>query len=470
MQDSRLLSIINQLEKQEIRELKLFLRSPFFNQREDVVQAFDFITERLYVLKMIPDKADLFRAVYPGEAIDIQQSRYLMSWLLKLIEQYLSLKPVLEKEADLQTQLAGTYRARRMNKHFRRVLKKLQTRRQQSAIRDAEYYDLSYHIQLEEYRFTSSQKRLTEHNLQEISDTIDVAYLARKLRQTCLLLSHQAVYQKEYDFGLLDKSMVYIKERGLLDIPAISVYYYCYLALAGLERETNFRQFKQLLFDEGHRFTVGELRDLYLLAINYCIRRLNAGQEAYAREGLELYKSGFESNILTSNRSISRFTYRNTLAMALKVGELQWAEQFIHQYRNYLDRHHRESMYSFSLARLAYRKQEYGKVLELLQKADYEDPLLNLAAKTMLLKVYYESQEYELLQAHLDAMRSYIHRKRVIGYHRTNYLNIIRYARRLIGVNPYDHEALRSLRQKVKSEEVLTEREWLLKQVEETGS
>ncbi|MCG8330323.1 MAG: hypothetical protein MI974_21675 [Chitinophagales bacterium] len=465
MQGSRLLDVIYCLKKREIREIRQFLRSPFFNTRQDVIEAFDLIINYVYELKIVPTKETLCRKLFPDKAThDIQQARYIMSWLLKLIEQYLSLQSILNDTEGQQIRLANIYRERKLNKHFQQTITKVKTQYNQSNIRNAAYFDQAYQIQLEEYRYTSSQKRLSEHNLQEISDTIDLAYLARKLQQTCFLTSHQAVYQKEYDFGLLRYSLNYIEEKGLLKIPAIAVYYHCYLALTDLSSEHHFRSFKQLLLEQGNIFLADELRDLYLLAINYCIRRLNSGKEAYAAEGLELYKAGLQSNILTPGKSISRFTYRNVVAMALKVGELDWAETFIHQYRSFLEKSHQESMYSFSLARLAYRKKAYGQVLELLQKAEYEDPLLNLAAKTLLIKVYYENEELDPLLAHLDAMRTYVHRKRVIGYHRTNYLNIIRFTRRLANINPFDQAAITKLYQQMAEESILTEKEWLLEQ------
>lgn len=104
-------------------------------------------------------------------------------------------------------------------------------------------------------------------------------------------------------------------------------------------------------------------------------------------------------------------------------------------------------------------------MLQLLQKANYRDPLLNLAAKTLLLKTYFVLNEFDLLQSHLDAMRNYIHRKKVIGYHRNNYLNIIRFTERMLHLEPSNRQVLGELRIEIEKEAVLTEKEWLLEQV-----
>ena len=233
------------------------------------------------------------------------------------------------------------------------------------------------------------------------------------------------------------------------------------------EEDSYFRAFSGLLADVQPVFSVEEIRRLYLQAINYCIRRLNNGEHRFFRDVLELYQAGLEREYLLEQGVLSRFTYHNIVAAALHVGELDWVNTFIHNYKALLERRYRESSFSFNLARLEYHRKRYQAVLELLQKANYRDPLLNLAARTLLLKTWYELGETELLHAHLDAMRNYIQRKKVIGYHKANYLNIVRYTDRLLRARYGDARAVSNLEQSIRSEEVLTERDWLLAQLGE---
>ncbi len=100
--------------------------------------------------------------------------------------------------------------------------------------------------------------------------------------------------------------------------------------------------------------------------------------------------------------------------------------------------------------------------LQHLQQADYKDLINNLIAKTLQLKIYYETDEYDALDAHLQSMQTFIRRQRVIGYHKTNYQNIVRFGRRLLQLNPNSREDRQAMRQQIASEPVLTEREWFL--------
>lgn len=88
-----------------------------------------------------------------------------------------------------------------------------------------------------------------------------------------------------------------------------------------------------------------------------------------------------------------------------------------------------------------------------------------MGARTLLLKIYYELSEFDLLQNHLDAFGSYLRRKNGLGYHRTNYRNLIKYTNRLLSLNTMDKSAINNFRDSVQAEEILTEKGWLLRQI-----
>jgi hypothetical protein len=100
----------------------------------------------------------------------------------------------------------------------------------------------------------------------------------------------------------------------------------------------------------------------------------------------------------------------------------------------------------------------------LLQHANYRDILLNLSAKTLLIKTYYELDEFDALTSALDAMRNYIRRKRVIGYHRTNYLNFTRYMEKLVSLNLSDRTSVERFITALNAEAVLSEKAFFLSQ------
>lgn len=462
MENSRLIKALQGLSSSDWKRFRQFVASPYFNTREDLRDFLTYLEECLLDLKLIPSKKHAFHKIYPKQTYTPQKIRQLMSLLLELLEKYFACENFLDQDFDLGIRSVQGYYQRGLTQHFEKRLERLEKKNEQQPFRNAEYFDSNFAIQLEYYRLTSKGKRQLAQNLQEILDQLDLAFISKKLRHACYALSHQAVYKTDYQFGLLEGLLQYIQTEKLLQYPSISTYYFGYLTYAQSENPLNFTAFKEKILKHGELFPLEEVQQLYLLAINYCIRKLNEGIQTYANEGLELYKAGLESGILLASGEISRFTYRNIVAMGLVAKEHHWIETFIHQYRPSLEKDYRVSMFSFCLARLEYERKQYSRVLELLQKAEYKDLLITLAIKTLLLKTYYELGEEYSLDAHLDAMQNFIRRKKVLGYHRTNYLNIIRYTKKLMALNRYDKSAIQALITQISQEEQLTERAWLL--------
>jgi hypothetical protein len=70
--------------------------------------------------------------------------------------------------------------------------------------------------------------------------------------------------------------------------------------------------------------------------------------------------------------------------------------------------------------------------------------------------------DFDALELHLQSMRVFIRRQRVIGYHKNNYLNIIKFTKKLMSHNPNDKVERSALRYRIEAEDSLTEKEWFL--------
>ncbi len=217
-----------------------------------------------------------------------------------------------------------------------------------------------------------------------------------------------------------------------------------------------------MLFSPTALLPPEEQRDLHLLALNYCIKKINQSQEHYMREAFDLYQSALKGALLLENGVLSHFAFNNIVASALHVGETIWAAEFIHSHARYLEKKHREANVQLNLARVAYKQRDFHQALLHLQEADYKDLINNLIAKTLLLKIYFETGEFDALDAHLQSMQTFLRRQRVIGYHRLNYQNIIRYTRKLAQLNPSNRQEKATLTAQIQTESPLTEKEWLL--------
>lgn len=465
MENTRLILLLKTLDKKEWRELRKFVQSPFVNQREDVIRLFDVLGHFIKAEKAIPEKPIIFKKIYPKESFEDHKIRMIMSFLFRHVEQFLVYKEMFKDEIKVKTKLAEIYRKRNLPKHFERTLKEAKDSLKVHPFQNADFYENTYRIFLEEDQFTVQTRRMSDLKNQEISDNHNITFIARKLRQSLSSLTHQTVYKAQYRFGLLDEVLNFVESEGLLEVPVIAVYYYCYKALTQPQNELHFSKLKYLIFEKSELFPHEEAKDFYVLAINFCIKQYNAGNQKYLKDQFELYKDGLKKNYFLTDGFLSRFAYQNIVTLGLITEEFDWVNNFIHDYRENLKEPYQESVFSFNLALLKYEQKDFNESLQLLQKSEYKDLLLNLAAKTLILKIYYELDEFDALLSHLDAMRIFIRRKRDLGYHRDNYLNTIRFTKKLIDINPFDKKAKVELKCEIENAKTVADKSWLLERV-----
>ncbi len=178
-----------------------------------------------------------------------------------------------------------------------------------------------------------------------------------------------------------------------------------------------------------------------------------------------MYRSGLTANIFFVDGILSRWSYTNIVAIGLRLGELNWVKDFIEKYKIYLEIGFQESMYAYNLARFYFVKKEYKKAMSLLLQAELDDVLINVSGKVLLLKMYYELNEFDALESLLSSFKIYLRRNKVISYHKTHYMNIVNFTIELMKLNPYDKESRKRLREKIEGTKSLAEKEWLLEQV-----
>lgn len=463
MEKSKLAQLLSSFSKEELRELGKFMATPFFNPRPEAAALLRVLSKNLLAEKPLPSKEQLFRQIFNKEAFDDHRVRMAMTALLQSTEKYLAVQDFLHDTPAYHLRLSKVLQARSLPAQAKTAWQAGYTALEHRTLRNAVYHYEFYQFEEERYRVSLDTVEAAQVNLQVLSDQLDTAVLSRKLWQGCFLLAHQARYNAACDFGFLNQILPFAEKH--LDLPAISIYYHCYLALTKPSESNHFQAFKNDLLRHDALFPPDELRDLYILAINFCTRRYNEGDLSFLRDQLDLYKIGFDKNYFRSDGVLSRFTYLNAATIGLVARELDWVEDLIKNQRQYLEPAYQESLYSFNLARLEYQKGNFGQALQLLQLAEYKETMLALAAKTIQLKIYYESDEYDLLESHLQAIAAFIRRKKVMGYHRENYLNLVYFVRKLLEMNPLDKKAKLSFRETVEQTKPLAEKEWLLGQV-----
>jgi hypothetical protein len=460
MRNSKLGRIIDQLTKKEKQIIQGSILSPILDGK-DYHQALFIYLISLNKKSNNVTRDEINKKIYKNKITDAQL-RLHMSELYRIISLALVLLKAKDDPYYQDEVLIDRYKDNEDEKLYDSQFTLSTKRLENYPYRNADYHELKFELGFKKGTHISNSSRTRDLNLQELLDDLDHISISKKLRQACFAIGHNSVYGQSYNYGLLQKYIEYIEKNDLTKIPSIRLYYSGYKMLSTPKEAEFFNEFKKDIDELKHLFPDDELQGIYRFAINQCIRLLNRGNLEYGNISLDLYQEALENKYLMVEGHLSRFTYRNIAAIAVKIGEYDRAESFTSDHKSDLKKEEQNSAYHFNLALISYHRQDFDTALSSLQIVDFKDHLFNLAAKVIQMKVYYESEEYDLLESHLDAMQMYILRKKVIGYHKINYKNIIKMSRKLLKTNKNDRQAVSKLSDEINSLEVLTEKKWLL--------
>lgn len=445
MQNSLIATLLATFSQEELRGFSTFLIRPERSVRKDVINLLGLLTQEP---GLSPES--ISHGLYPGKPFRQQQINQLGSWLYGEARAFMLERLLAEKNNEIP--LLREFDRRNLPRHRDRLRRRLQKQDLSTGV--------AFELESTIYATTQRRSRTETNNLQIINDHLDNDYLHKKLRQACLMRSHENVFKVNYDTGLLSEALRFLETRKLTNDPIIGVYYHIYHFLGNRDGAAHFQAFQNLLPDVPKSLSAEEIRDLYLLGINYCIRQTNQGDQVMVREALRLYREGLNNGSLLEHGRLTSFTYRNAVALSLKIKDFDWARDFIHTYAPSLPTGQREELLRYNLAKMAHAMGDPDKALEELRYVASNDTLFTLTLDTLRAKIYYETGALDLLDAHLDKMHIFLRRKGD-SYHHKNYTNFIAFLKKILHLRPRPNEHA-ALHEAIAEEQILTERAWLL--------
>lgn len=466
MKNSKLIELLKTFNTQELREFNDFVKSPFFNKNQELVTLYQYLKKVApkFLDKNI-DREVVYKSLFPKKTYEDKHMKYLMSFLLKLAENYVGYKKYQEQKLLPDYHILASCIDRKLEKHYQQNFQKATTLIKKDTLIDTNYYYHQYLLaDISNQHFLSKKIRKLDYRLQSASDYLDLYFLANKLKYCCEILDRQQTLSGEYVIGMLNEVTQYLEQNDFEAETTINIYYHILRVLVEEYPEPYFEKLKDLLFKNLERIKKEEVQNMYFLILNFCIRRVRKKGKVHAEELLNLYLKGIETQILFENNHLSPWTYKNVVKLGLGLNKFDETEEFIYKYNNSLVASFRKDALQYNLADLFYYRNELGKALEHLRNVEFSDIYYALDSKVMLLKIYYELDEQEPLISLLASFKIYLKRNKLITKEMQHtYGNFAKFLTKLSRGNNKDLTELEVL---LKNTQVLNSRKWLVAQIE----
>ncbi|MBK8703956.1 MAG: hypothetical protein IPN33_10245 [Saprospiraceae bacterium] len=430
MKNSILIKTWEALTEAQRRQVGKAVQSPLFNQREEVGLLFDFIIKNSDKKSFTKEAA--FQFIYNKKTYDDGKMRHLMGYLLEVIRLCLAWEEWSEDEAEINLGLCRVLKKTGLTEVWERELTRAKSELEKQSFRHDGYYFQRFFLEQETWELGRQKHRGGVDNVADINGAFGAYVAINSLRQGCTLLAQQTLTNVSASIPYLPETLRLIEQGFFANNAAVETWHASYVALAEPEQEIHFIQLKKLLAQNGAIFPEADLRDLYVLALNVCIRRINAADKKYMREAFDLYRGGLARKVFLENGYLSKTTYRNVLNIAVAVGEWEWAREYLDAFQTYLPPRESDNIYRYNLATYYFRKREYDQALDLLRHVELRDMLENFDARRMMVRMYYELGEIQALDSLLDSFDIYLRRHKEGGYHREMYRNFVRFLKKMI--------------------------------------
>jgi hypothetical protein len=433
MINSKLILLLKSFKKKEMKAFELFINSPLFNKNADVINL-------LSILKKSDPQFDSKTLTHAKmshmlfKKIDVTKFRYVMTDLTKLLERFIAYQSYLEEEDDF---LIKAYQSRGLNKYFKQASNnKYLKLTNDSNIRDDNYFQHLYNLNELSYRYTSEHdNRNIDTELQSLVDNLDVSFLSKKLKYSCEIINRMNILKVEYDIKLLNYLLEYVEKNEVKNTPSIRIYYQILLTLNEPDNEAHYFALKKLLYENLQCFKKDEQYDMYGYLQNYCIKKVNTGNDDYLKKLFETYKEMIEEKVVVKRDSIAQFDFKNIVTVALRVGEYDWTDNFITENQKYLLSEHRINAVNYNKARLCFYLKKYKEGLTQLLSVEFTDIYYSLDSRVLLLKTYYELEDLESAMSLISAFKIYLKRDSTISkYQNLTYFNFLKIINQLVRI------------------------------------
>ncbi|PHN05975.1 hypothetical protein [Flavilitoribacter nigricans] len=475
MHDSKLFQLLKVLSEPELRRLKLFLKSPFFNTNAHILKLYQVLRkDHPYYQSKNLSKEKVYQKVFPGTDYHHQKLLNLMSNFTALLKDYLR-NIQLEKTAHLQDRLLLQSFAERPLAYetFEREMFKADRELDKGTVRDSIYFQQKFWLGQSYCNHPATDKFKLSPEVYEASmEQLDQWYILEKLLLSCEMKAREKPLSENHRIWLLQE----ISEKAYdfrEDAPVIMAYLEI-LELLETEETVSYTRLKDILWRNFADFTRLQQQQILQCLINFTILRGNQGEQLFLQENLELYQFGLTAGLFLEHGMLNDMQFINIVNIALRTGATQWCQKFIREHKKRLDPRARKDAVSLANALWLYKTQQAETAINLLQEVDFLNVYYQIQSRVLLLKIFYESFQqdlnyFELINAQVESFERYLRRNEQLADHKKEgLLNFALAVKRLIRLQMElqnsDQERTK-MRRQLEQQIPVYNKSWLLNQI-----
>lgn len=434
MLKTNFIDVMRTLSKEEIKKFCDFADSPYHNSSRSVAK----LAEQ--VKKYYPDfenrnftKEKIFTKVFSKGTYNDQVMRNLLSDALQLCYDFLAAE-YLKKDRFAEMRFILTeLRTRNLDALYDKNLKLAYRLVEKDHSLDFMYFENLYKLEGEVF-----MNELT-HNRQEgvypvvvrQGELLTYDYLSKlinhiidmKVNETYYSIKDSDTFTKKL-FSELDIEPVLNKLKASSEKEYSVFLLFYYRALLSLNgKEEDYIKFKDLFFNNTSLFNRSTNYNLITTLETFCIDNIKNNSSKYRAELNNIHRKSIELDLLKLYEEgyLNLLKFWNIFINSVEINQISWAEEFAEKHYTDLEPETKEGAVNFARSIILYKRKDYEKALEMLNKTRLSQFLFKLSIRTFYLRIYYEKGDFQSAGFALDSYKQFLYKNKTIS---DNYRNV----------------------------------------------
>lgn len=471
MNETKVVRFFKKIPRRELIGLEGFVRNRYFNPNEDVVRLFDYLNQFAPSYKESPDftAENAFKKIYPDKTFNKAKLNELMNQLFEVIKKFIRAKYSTSNPIEIELAVLRFYSEKYPEKFDKQLRKIKQLLEKKVKGVDFYYYSLLVEHELSGYLALRNKSR----NYPTFSEVLDKFYWLTKLPLLTEMLNYKGISADEYDFSHLDTYLTFIEQIEYTKFPLIHLWHSLVSIFKNILDKIpitlqDYLKFKALFLENKDNLDENDRRNLYIYLRNI-IRLSSFDDHDYYREEFEIDQMGLQEKLIFFEGLLREHSTKNIVNSALKVGEIEWAKNFLSEYKNVFWKDSAEDVFLYCTAIIDFYEGNYDKALKLFKNTHIKNMFFKIEKRIKFVQINYEKDNVKPFDNSINSLRVFLtNNKGNIGdIHDQSYKKFATFIKKIDKTAERDTKRIQKLEKEISTIPVrlLFEKKWLLEKL-----
>jgi len=221
------------------------------------------------------------------------------------------------------------------------------------------------------------------------------------------------------------------------------------------------------LVESENKLSDDELQSGYEALILLLIGRLNSGDINSIKEFYDIIREIYDRGILRRHEAIQSRLLPTFINIVLEFNNLDLAENLIDEFETKMDELTGKPALCLCRAMVECKKENFVKAKKLLMQEKPHGFVQYVFNKTVLIKVYYELNEYRSIYPMTDTIKHFLQRRTEMKGLADNVLRFLNYVNKLARVKKNNGKGIQNLYALAADEKLFFHRPWIIEKYKE---